>query len=217
VQERGYLSGYPSLVVSGQETQGEALRGFVAPSGVGRSAYRQRWVHLAQHLVDQHFSIVIGDALDGFVYHQAAPQQVSDSLIRLQPFSFFVPWRVGIVVGHGEVLPSEPRFALWPLARAQNNLPAFSGKQSSLLSLMRKVKREPQARPMLDSGYLYRELREELSRHRRFDEENPPEVIANCVPAADAAEVEDELARDSVWRNELAEILRNKSRSRGMH
>jgi hypothetical protein len=58
------------------------------------------------------FPIVIGDALDGFAYLHAAPLQVSESLIRPQLFSFFVPWRVGIVVGHGHVLPSGPRYAL---------------------------------------------------------------------------------------------------------
>jgi hypothetical protein len=38
-----------------------------------------------------------------------------------------------------------------PLTRAQDNLPAFPGKQGLLLSFMRKVKREPQA-PIHDGG-----------------------------------------------------------------
>ncbi|HWX31601.1 MAG TPA: hypothetical protein VNZ53_29730 [Steroidobacteraceae bacterium] len=98
-----------------------------------------------ERLIDDHFSIVIGDAPDGIVYLHATPQQVSVSLIGSQLFSFFVPLRVGIIVGHGEALPSEARYTLCP-ARAQNSLPAFSGKPSLLLSLMLKVEEKPQLR-----------------------------------------------------------------------
>ena len=75
---------------------------------VSASAYRQRRVHFAQGLVDQHFSIVIADALDGFVYLHAAPLQVSVVLIRPRLFSFFVPWRSGIVVGHRDAPSLRP-------------------------------------------------------------------------------------------------------------
>jgi hypothetical protein len=61
-------------------------------------------VHLSQGPVDDRFSIVIGNATDRIVYLHGAPQHVSVVLIRSQFFGF-----LGIVVGHGEVVPSEPR------------------------------------------------------------------------------------------------------------
>jgi hypothetical protein len=64
-------------------------------------------VHLPQGPVDDRFSILIRNAADRIVYLDGAPQQVSISLIRSQFFSF-----LGIVVGHGEVVPSEPRHTL---------------------------------------------------------------------------------------------------------
>jgi hypothetical protein len=65
-------------------------------------------VHLPQGPVDDRFSIVIGNAADRIVYLHGAPQQVSVSLIRSQFFSFSEIF-LGMVVGHGEVVPSEPR------------------------------------------------------------------------------------------------------------
>jgi hypothetical protein len=69
-------------------------------------------VYLSEGLIDDHFSIVISDAADSIVYLHAAPHHVSVSLICSRPFSFFGLSRVGIFVGHGEVLPSEPRYTL---------------------------------------------------------------------------------------------------------
>jgi hypothetical protein len=98
-----------------------------------------------ERVIDDDFSIVIGEAPDGIVYLHATPLQVSVSLIGSQLFSFYVPLRVGIIVGHDEAIPSEARYTLCP-ARAQNSLPAFSGKLSLLLSLMLKVEEKPQLR-----------------------------------------------------------------------
>jgi hypothetical protein len=107
------------------------------------SAYRQRGVHLSERFIDDHFSIVIGDASDGIVYLHAAPLHVSVSPIHSQLFNFFVPRRLGIIVGHF-VKSSPPNLVtVVPPARAQNNLPALSGKQSLLLSLIGKVERKP--------------------------------------------------------------------------
>jgi hypothetical protein len=48
-------------------------------------------VHLLERLIDDDFSIVIGEAPDGIVYLHATPLQVSVSLIGSQLFSFCVP------------------------------------------------------------------------------------------------------------------------------
>jgi hypothetical protein len=55
------------------------------------STYRQRGAHLLERLIDDIFSIVIGEAPDGIVYLHATPQQVSVSLVGSQLFSFYVP------------------------------------------------------------------------------------------------------------------------------
>jgi hypothetical protein len=54
------------------------------------STYRQRGVHLSEGPVDDHFSIVIGDASDGIVYLDAAPLNVSVTPVRSQLFGFLV-------------------------------------------------------------------------------------------------------------------------------
>jgi hypothetical protein len=100
-------------------------------------------VHLSEGSTDDRFSIVISNAADRIVYLHGAPQQVSVSLIRSQFSSF-----LGIVVGHGEVVPSEPRYTLQALPRAQDNLRALSGKQRLLLSLMRKIERKRVGSPL---------------------------------------------------------------------
>jgi hypothetical protein len=48
-------------------------------------------VHLLERLIDDDFSIVIGEAPDGIVYLHATPLQVSVSLIGSQLFSLSVP------------------------------------------------------------------------------------------------------------------------------
>jgi hypothetical protein len=54
------------------------------------SAYRERRVHLSERLVDDRFSIVIGDASDGIVYFHAAPLHVAVMPIRSRLFRFLV-------------------------------------------------------------------------------------------------------------------------------
>jgi hypothetical protein len=54
------------------------------------SAYRKRRVHLSEGLVDDRFSIVIGDASDGIVYFHAAPLHVAVMPIRSRLFRFLV-------------------------------------------------------------------------------------------------------------------------------
>ena len=104
------------------------------------SAYGQRRIHLAQRLVDQKFSIIIGDASDRVVDLYAAPLQFSIKLVRLQFFGVLCV----IVVGHGDppLRTSAPR--------AQNSVLAFPDKQSSLLSLTRNRRRQFQLAGLLE-------------------------------------------------------------------
>jgi hypothetical protein len=95
-------------------------------------------------VIDDDFSIVVGEAPDGIVYLHATPLQVSVSLIGSQLFRLSVPLRIGIIVGHDEAIPKLVTRCALP--RAQNSLPIFSGKPSLLLSLMLKVEENPQLR-----------------------------------------------------------------------
>ena len=72
------------------------------------STHRQRGVHLSERFIDDYFSIGIGNAVDGIVYLDAATLHLSVSPIRSQLFRFFIPSRVGIIVGHDKPSPSNP-------------------------------------------------------------------------------------------------------------
>jgi hypothetical protein len=77
-----------------------------------KSTHRQRGVHFPERLVDDYFSIVVGNSVDGIVYFHAAPLHLALSLICSQLFGFLVSSRIGIVIGHDKALPFKSRYTL---------------------------------------------------------------------------------------------------------